>query len=794
MHTNSIDSTTPAAEAHSNYVTARYNVPRKGPPIEYDETDDSAFSSGWCRPVDWFSHEFFHDNTAIWILSVHFLVFFIGMCFGPLTLPLLQDAGEGAVPSGESLMKKPIEAVDAVGASLSHFKTIRNGLFFLGTTMLMFIGTLIIVMTLRYIGIKLVIQPLYNISHLAVVVTYAMDPAAAYCIWTIINYAVLRKLTEPVYENNLLVYYRFKGLGERLSHFHEIDLRCYTWTNSTFQLLILISMRKLVLSSLLFFFEVTFLPNYSAELQTYLREQALLRKFNAAWVNFINRARDSEHPAVIEGLNTASDAIDKIPLPETPIAYDHKIYYDSSHFNIFRQPIHAWRMCHRRDDDIRKKVVCLSNMLTNWSALHHMVHHPPELLFLDFYVPLVSKRTVQEYSRLLFDHIYETMTALNHPEITDALSNKVQSSKTNINGNSTTEQTEDVQEVRQYDRISTLHALAKAKTSLPMIYMPSGKLDTDSCAEDEDIRPEPQLDRMATETEDRRALTSKMFPLLNQSVVEGFFSAYDIGNCGNVSSQVFTRNVLYMCSLRKRLMSALKNQRSILGLVHRLLSTALWFLIFVMYLMTFRVNKNVVLPSVIGFFSAMIVALSYMYTSFITAIIFVVLSNPYNVGDRIRIDNGEAMYVKSITTYNTVFRCAHEKIITYQNSLLSTMNITNETRARHAVLEIKLRVHSTTTPAALKQLAENIRSYVNGRPREFVRDGCFVYVSEMQVGHYFLISVLVTYMDSWIIPSHIFLLQNSLMMHIIKQCDMLGITYREPIAPVHFSGALTCNA
>lgn len=48
-------------------------------------------------------------------------------------------------------------------------------------------------------------------------------------------------------------------------------------------------------------------------------------------------------------------------------------------------------------------------------------------------------------------------------------------------------------------------------------------------------------------------------------------------------------------------------------------------------------------------------SLGYIYQHFITAVIFVAFTNPYNVGDRIRIDGGDAMYVRRIRTYTTDF-------------------------------------------------------------------------------------------------------------------------------------------
>lgn len=50
----------------------------------------------------------------------------------------------------------------------------------------------------------------------------------------------------------------------------------------------------------------------------------------------------------------------------------------------------------------------------------------------------------------------------------------------------------------------------------------------------------------------------------------------------------------------------------------------------------------------------------FLYTDFVQSIILLVFLNPYRIGDRVRID-GEAQYVKRITTYFTEFESLHGK-------------------------------------------------------------------------------------------------------------------------------------
>ncbi|KAK1442761.1 mechanosensitive ion channel MscS-like protein [Babesia gibsoni] len=776
------------------------------PTIDYDDSEDQVIDFSWRHPWNWFKHEFLHDYTALSFLGIHLLLCFICVFFGPMTLPLAHVPKESVDAGiGESAGEAKNASV-VINLDMHQLMYIKNIVFFMFVTMVVYMATLLVVMFVRYISVKLLVQPFYNISQMAVVITYAIDPAAAYFVWGILNYWIFRKFIERVRDDNGHDVYRFFLFGRRLSKILVIDHRCYMWANSACHLQILIAMRKLFLSSLLILFEVSFLQNYSSEVKNYLNAQALLRRFNIAWLNFVNKARMSTNPDVMYAFEEAREAINKIPLPETPVVYDNQIYYTADNFKIFRPMIQRWLRKRQTVLDVASRANnlpdvyrsswikrCSTNYLINWTAMHYTVHHPPELLFLDYYVPLTSKMAVIEYSQFLFEHIYETMNSLNEVSSQPTKRDSIPS-KPDVLSVRQTRAHLDVpippMSGRSSFRGPDEHPI-RAKSSFHLTRLYTVAMDIDNAEDIEaESTPAPLSAMSFHARDDNRRLTPKMFSSMNSPVIETLFSEYDVSNCGYICANSFTRNVLYMCSMRKRLMSTLRNQRSILNLVRRLLSTVLWFIIFVLYLMTFRVNKNIVLPSTIGFLSAMIVALSYMYTSFITAIIFVVLSNPYNVGDRIRINDGEAMYVKSITTYNTTFRCIHEKIIIYQNSILSTVKITNETRAKHAAHDIAFKVGANTTPAALKQLTQNLKNYVNGKPRVFVKDGCYIYKSEIQVGHYYMIKILLTYIDNWYCPTQIYLLKNEFVIHLAKQCKMLGITYKEANEPISFCGAL----
>ncbi|CDJ60495.1 hypothetical protein, conserved [Eimeria maxima] len=159
---------------------------------------------------------------------------------------------------------------------------------------------------------------------------------------------------------------------------------------------------------------------------------------------------------------------------------------------------------------------------------------------------------------------------------------------------------------------------------------------------------------------------------------------------GKINKMMFQRAVLHIYSLRKRLVRALKSQASIASTVLRMMSLLLWFVTLIVLLLVMGVEMNTVVMSGAAFLSAVTVALSYIYQHFITAVIFVAFTNPYNIGDRVRIDEGDVLYVRRIRTYTTEFESMHGKPLIYSNASLFSRVITNESRAKVSTFELEV--------------------------------------------------------------------------------------------------------
>lgn len=56
----------------------------------------------------------------------------------------------------------------------------------------------------------------------------------------------------------------------------------------------------------------------------------------------------------------------------------------------------------------------------------------------------------------------------------------------------------------------------------------------------------------------------------------------------------------------------------------------------------------------------------YLYEQFVTAVIFIAITNPYSVGDRIVINEDRVLFVKQILTYTTEFNDIYNNLVRQQ--------------------------------------------------------------------------------------------------------------------------------
>ncbi|CXI46084.1 ion channel protein, putative [Plasmodium berghei] len=286
-------------------------------------------------------------------------------------------------------------------------------------------------------------------------------------------------------------------------------------------------------------------------------------------------------------------------------------------------------------------------------------------------------------------------------------------------------------------------------------------------------------------------ITKEMIEVfLKPDETDEFMKEFDLSGHGKIDIIMFRTAIKRAIACRKKFIKSLKGKESILKLVRRLMSILMSFLASVVLLFIFGVSADTIIVTGAAFITAITVILSYMYTSFITSVIFIAFSNPYNIGDRIRLDGGEAMYIKKIKTYTTEFETTTGKIVIYENSKLSNAKIYNESRSKNAYIDISFKVDINTPLLALKELRKSLQFLVDSRPSDFCKTKNLYFGYSLQPGHFYEISFWIKCVEGWGNWRKVFELRTDIYDFIILQLRLLSISYRLPTQKVGFTAPL----
>ncbi|KAL8424533.1 hypothetical protein Efla_005639 [Eimeria flavescens] len=263
-----------------------------------------------------------------------------------------------------------------------------------------------------------------------------------------------------------------------------------------------------------------------------------------------------------------------------------------------------------------------------------------------------------------------------------------------------------------------------------------------------------------------------------------FMRLVDVGGHGKISKSMFVRSVVGVYKSRTAFIKSLQNQASICKTVRQMISVLLWAAAAVALLLVLGVDLNTVLVTGAAALSALLVALSYLYEQFVTAVIFVALTNPYNVGDRVVVRKDRVLFVSCIRTYTTEFSDVYGSLVVISNSMLWGQQLVNESRSRNASFEFPIRVEFRTRLQQLRLLETRIKQVLAVRPLDFVKDSFCIFLADVQPGRWICISIWMTTVESWTNWPKILRLRTEMSMMIHKFIMELGIYYEEPRQPV----------
>eukprot|EP01054_Gregarina_sp_Poly1_P000046 Gregarina_sp_Poly_1__45@NODE_100_length_14458_cov_232_622472_g87_i0_p2_GENE_NODE_100_length_14458_cov_232_622472_g87_i0NODE_100_length_14458_cov_232_622472_g87_i0_p2_ORF_typecomplete_len644_score95_94MS_channel/PF00924_18/6_5e20_NODE_100_length_14458_cov_232_622472_g87_i01092712858 len=281
--------------------------------------------------------------------------------------------------------------------------------------------------------------------------------------------------------------------------------------------------------------------------------------------------------------------------------------------------------------------------------------------------------------------------------------------------------------------------------------------------------------------DDKECLTQDFFELfMNSQDAKDLMDFLDPGKLGKVTSKMFVRGVVNVYRTRKQMTTSLEAQAEIEGVFRRVCRFFLGGILAAIYLIILGINPNTILVSGAALASAAGVILSFVYTDFIQSIILIVFLNPYRIGDRVRID-GEAQYVKRITTYFTEFESLHGRIQYLSHKDLSSKLLINESRCKNATTELEVLFGERTTPGQYNALRNVLTAFLKSRPLEYIGDSLFMHIVGVGPSQFVKVAFWVTHTEGWGNWMAVRTGESNLFFFLMRQAQILGMTYKLPI-------------
>lgn len=725
-----------------------------------------------------------------------------------------------------------------------------NTLFSMGFVLICNIIMYLAVMIFRFILVKGFLQFLCSRKVHFFVLFSMLDPHIFYVLWASCQSLLWQILiNRPKGKPELFCIETFWPwiTAEHMTFSGE----SLVWISFTIFMHIILALRCMVLSIISFIFELNLLVNSNEALKKYLKLYTSIRKFNIDWLSFVmskqelmlklkrafanSRLRAKMFPIMERTAASVLDFRSKHGLKVLHEAHDARHLQCLSAIEGIRAP-----------SDVTDALIeqTSTSAFSNWLYIYYVIRAPPMISLIHQEVVLKEDVVISDVAALLFEHMFVTVSKVkskpseqsivNVPLVDSKLSfiqynpldneflesnSRVFSSvdgqepekdtaTTSIEYNLATEGEGKRKSKHKSSRIAMYAAgLGRGKfksmnrraVSIMKIHefrktivdMHSGP-ETSAVDNINLVTPDYQFNQK--KGDDVRYLsTEQLQTFLAAEECASIMSLLDLSGHGRINLSMLQQALTNLYSTRKKFKSNIKGQDSVFMVLSRLLSAGSWLVAIVTMAFLAGITPEAIVVSGAALLSAITVALSYLYTNFLTSVIFVAFSNPYNVGDRIRLNDGETLTVKKIRTYTTEFVTILGKVLVYQNAALATMKITNESRSARATVAINFKVDASTTEHMLNAIHNKIATTCNSLPNDYVKDSVWMFIQEFNPGYCYSICIWVTCIESWGKWERIFQLKGEIMEVIMRECKKMGIGYSLPVQPISFTKKLSLS-
>ncbi|KAL7065685.1 mechanosensitive ion channel family protein [Cryptosporidium serpentis] len=610
-------------------------------------------------------------------------------------------------------------------------------------------------------------------------VSGSLDPELVYCLWSglclilwMSEVRISNDNTNSILSTSTLYSSHF---FENISSALRIPKVPWDVIQVAHIILVIMTVRRLLLSIITFYFRLDFIMSINPQVVEFLRLYSLLRRIDTKWCLIKPHIQKQEFQissTEIEGINSSKNGnflqnkdtntiIGTINVPSVP-----SMLIDS---NIERTA---------------------KSSSENWLALQFIKQYNVALFIDDMRYELKTKQQARDCAKYLFHDILQNVHAIMLYHYIGRMDH--------VNPISSLPPKSDSYSILGEDTFC--HALIDFEDRHDIKNDFNEKIGSNSNLSDKILENKQQisetdnlLDKNNQTSINKNsqkigsaptALPNSILDILYDKPLGDLIKQIDTARRGQVTEEEWIRFFVGIYDTRKKILRAATSQEGIVQVFRRMVSIFLWFFTGIIILLMLGIDVNTLVISGAAIISSLSVGLSYIYSNFFSAVIFVIFLNPYNVGDRIRVNNGGAMIVKKIETFYTEFHTTHESPVLIPHSWLSSQMIYNESRSKRCSSDIQFKISDTTSPFSIEALGRAIQDYVTVRPSEFVASNFWCGITEIQPGHYATVFIWITNTDPFHNRRKLMISKSKLLLFILHTLRQLGIQYTLPITRV----------
>lgn len=211
-------------------------------------------------------------------------------------------------------------------------------------------------------------------------------------------------------------------------------------------------------------------------------------------------------------------------------------------------------------------------------------------------------------------------------------------------------------------------------------------------------------------------------PFFAKSEIEKAFVVIDIGGVGDVSEAEFVKAVDAIYQERADLIQILSSNSDVVKRLDHLMLILVGILIlFMMFPIVGFSPAEALIPLGVSL-TPTIVACTLIFgetiKSIFAAIVFLFATHPYDVGDRVYMDQGN-FFVRKIELLSTTFERWDGFYVCYPNSVLATKAICNVRRTGLQAQRIEISLPARTASSQLMELERRLMDFVQTESRDF---------------------------------------------------------------------------